>query len=91
MSIIAITATDKGLTSYVISTFNRFDNKINVELSHDREKAKDFNTESAAAEILRKIYNPYERSYSIEKIKFSPNQKTVITRTQSWIEEKVLK
>lgn len=91
MSIIAITATDKGRKSYVISTFNRFDKTIRVELSHDKNAAKDFQTESAAAEILPKIYNPFERSYSIEKITFSSGSDPVITRTQSWIEERVLK
>lgn len=91
MSIIAIIATDKGRRSFVTSTFNRFDKKINVELSHDQALAKDFKTREAANEILPKIYNPFERTYSIEEIKFTSGTKTPVTRTQSWIEEKVLK
>jgi hypothetical protein len=89
--IVAITCTFNGRKSYVTSCFNRFDKTIAVELVTDPGKAKDFNTIGEARKICPNIYNPYERKYVVEQIEVNQSQAFIISKTQSWLEERVLR
>jgi hypothetical protein len=62
-----------------------------VELTTDAGKAKDFNTIADAERICPIIYNPYEREYIVEQIEMDQPFCFPVSKTQSWLEERVLK
>jgi hypothetical protein len=86
----AITTTFHGSKRYVTGTTPRFKMEIAVELSEDSSRAHDFFTQQNAESILPRIYNPFERTYEAENIAVK-QPAPIVHKTQSWIEEKVMK
>lgn len=89
-TIVAITTTFNGKKSFVTSTFPRFAGSIGVELSNDQNKAHDFCLLHHAQDLIPRIHNPFDRAYEAEQLKVLQPLANQI-RTQSWLEEKVLK
>lgn len=89
--IVAITTIYNGRTSYVSGLFNRFDKTITVELSINQNEAKDFLTNKSAEDTVSKIYNPFDRIYSVEKLTIMQLKPFTNGQTQSWLEARVMK
>jgi hypothetical protein len=89
-TIIAITTIFNGIKSYVTKTHNRFKGSIAVELSNNRNEAKDFITKKEAENVLPNIYNPYEREYKVEELEAFQGP-VIQTRTQSDLESRILR
>jgi hypothetical protein len=53
---------------YVTNTHNRPDGTIAVELSDDKNKAHDFVTAKNANNIIKNIFNPWERKFTVKPI-----------------------
>jgi hypothetical protein len=90
-NIVAITTTINGKKCFVKSCLNRFDHKISVELSAEPQEAKDFLSEADARKYCDRIFNPYERIYTVEKITIIQQTKMPTGQTQSWLEQRVMK
>lgn len=56
-------------TKWVSAIFNRVGNSIRVELTDNKDLAHDFLTEAKAKEVLPNIYNPFDRVFSVKKLK----------------------
>lgn len=65
--IIAISA-NTNPKRFVLTTHNRADKSIAVELTEDLNQAHDFVTKENAERIISRIFNPWDRIYKTEKI-----------------------
>lgn len=92
-TIYVITATILSRKKYVTTTINRFGGTIQVEHTDNPEQAKDFQILEHAQELIPKIFNPYGHNYSAEELQVTPGKSKPVNqaRTQSWLEERVLK
>lgn len=61
--IIAIKA-NTSPTRYVTATHKRFDNKVGVEYTENKNLAMDFGTDGAANETIARIHNPFDRVFT---------------------------
>jgi len=89
-TIVAVTTAYNGNKRYVTSTIPRINGQKAVELFEDPSKAHDFLTMHHAQDLLPKIFNPFERIYQAETITVT-QPPAFDVKTQSWLEEKVLK
>jgi hypothetical protein len=67
---------------FIQSTYNRFDNTIGVELTEDPGQARDFQTLSYGKEVAAKIFNPYDRKYTAEKMQVNSSVNQTNRRTE---------
>lgn len=65
--IMAISANTKP-TRYVSNTHNRADKSIAVEMTDNPNQAHDFVTAENANNIIKKIFNPWERVFTAGSI-----------------------
>lgn len=66
-TIVAISANTKP-TRYVTTTHNRADKSVAVELSDDKNQAHDFVNAENANNIIKRIFNPWERKFTVVKL-----------------------
>lgn len=59
---------------YVCTTHNRADKSIAVELTDNKNQAHDFVTQVNAANLIKRIFNPWERVFTSEQIEVNQPQ-----------------